>query len=461
MSVSKRTYWIIWLAVTVLLAVYLFLQITGEDKTIYLPGATTHGHYQIEMACSACHADSFGGGKVLQEACMQCHGEELEASDDSHPKSKFTNPRNADRVAKLDARKCITCHTEHKEEITLSMGVTVPDDVCFKCHQDVAEDRPSHTGMGFETCASAGCHNFHDNKALYEDFMAKHLDEADVNEFVTLKTLSTLKEAQALDTYPKEKFPLKPLSASETDQPASIYRDPKIIQDWADTAHSQSGVNCTACHEQKTTEQDKPTWVDKPTHVVCEKCHTNQTKGFLAGKHGMRLAQELSPMTPGHARSQMEKTAHGKELSCVSCHSAHKFETKHAAVEACLSCHDDEHSVAYKQSKHFGLWHKETTGQTDPGTGVSCATCHLPRKEINHEGEKNISVGHNQNDNLRPNEKMLRSVCMQCHGLGFSIDALADPDLIKKNFSEKPGVHIESLDMVKKRLGLKKDVEGM
>jgi hypothetical protein len=74
---------------------------------------------------------------------------------------------------------------------------------------------------------------------------------------------------------------------------------------------------------------------------------------------------------------------------------------------------------------------------------------------------KVIIAEHNQNDNLRPNEKMLRSVCMQCHGLGFSIDALADRELVEKNFSEKPDVHIESLDMVKKRLGLKKDVDGM
>ena len=68
---------------------------------------------------------------------------------------------------------------------------------------------------------------------------------------------------------------------------------------------------------------------------------------------------------------------------------------------------------------------------------------------------------HNQNDNLRPNEKMLRSVCMLCHGLGFSIDALADSKLIENNFSGKPGIHIESLDLVKKRLDLKKDIQGM
>jgi hypothetical protein len=29
--------------------------------------------------------------------------------------------------------------------------------------------------MAFNTCNSAGCHKFHDNRALYEDFLAKHL----------------------------------------------------------------------------------------------------------------------------------------------------------------------------------------------------------------------------------------------------------------------------------------------
>jgi len=38
-------------------------------------------------------------------------------------------------------------------------------------------------------------------------------------------------------------------------------------------------------------------------------------------------------------------------------------------------------------------------------------------------------------------------VCMSCHGLGFSIDALADPELINKNFNGKPAKHVESIDM--------------
>lgn len=458
---NKKVYWILWIFLTFGLAGYLTMQLTGEDKQVFLPGKTSHGHYQIEMVCSACHSEPMGGGAVLQDACMNCHGEELAIADDSHPKTKFTNPRNADRVAVLDARKCITCHIEHREEITMDMGVTLPDDFCYKCHHDVAENRPSHQGMEFSTCASAGCHNFHDNRGLYEDFLAKHLDDPALDQSARLKQLSLFDAYQSLGSYPVDKYPLKVLGTKDADQPEIAGNDPKILQDWLSTSHSQSGVNCSACHEQKPGAAKKAIWVDKPDHKVCEGCHKDQSKGFLSGKHGMRLAQGLPPMTPARARIDMKKTAHDRELTCISCHGAHRFDTRHAAVDACLGCHDDTHSNNYKGTPHFTLWHKESTSQAETGTGVSCATCHMPRKEIKREDKTFVVAEHNQNDNLRPNEKMLRSVCMQCHGLGFSIDALADRKLIAKNFSEKPAFHNESLDLVKKRLDLKKDIEGM
>jgi len=166
-------------------------------------------------------------------------------------------------------------------------------------------------------------------------------------------------------------------------------------------------------------------------------------------------------MDPVLSRLDMKKTAHGKELSCTSCHSSHTFDIKYAAVDACLTCHDDQHSIEYKNSKHFKLWYKEVNGQSDSNTGVSCATCHLPRKEIRYETGQFVLSEHNQNNNLRPNEKMLRSVCMQCHGLEFSIDSLADRKLVDKNFSSKPDIHINSLDLVRQRKDLKKNIEGM
>ncbi|MEM7396814.1 MAG: ammonia-forming cytochrome c nitrite reductase subunit c552, partial [Verrucomicrobiota bacterium] len=127
-------------------------------------------------------------------------------------------------------------------------------------------------------------------------------------------------------------------------------------------------------------------------------------------------------------------TAH-HNLSCVSCHRAHDFDLQWAAVDACLQCHNDAHSTAFRRSPHFKLWEAEIEGRAPAGTGVSCATCHLPRIR-NEAGE--VLVQHNQNDNLRPNEKMIRSVCVNCHGVPFSLEALADAGAIERCFDQAP-----------------------
>jgi hypothetical protein len=85
-------------------------------------------------------------------------------------------------------------------------------------------------------------------------------------------------------------------------------------------------------------------------------------------------------------------------------------------------------------------------------SGVSCATCHLPREIQRQDGKDIVRVQHNQNINLRPRDKMVRSVCLNCHGLGFSLDALADTALVARNFAGSPARHVPSLDMAEKRL---------
>ena len=62
-----------------------------------------------------------------------------------------------------------------------------------------------------------------------------------------------------------------------------------------------------------------------------------------------------------------------------------------------------------------------------------------------------VTTNHNQNDSLRPNEKMIRPVCLDCHGLAFSLDALADTDLVARNFAGKPDVHVESIEWAIRR----------
>lgn len=431
--------WTAWLLLTLMICGYLGYRLLAAetDQSIFLLGDTTHGHHQIELSCSSCHTSAFGGSEVLQNACVDCHGDALTAVDDTHPRTKFTDPRNADRLAHVDARECVACHREHKPELTGPMGVTQPMDVCFHCHQDIAEDRPSHEGMGFDTCASAGCHNYHDNRALYEDFLLGHAQEPPV--LADPRVLERwLDQADTSETA---------LSPAEQDAPQTIELTAGLLEQWHQSAHADAGVNCSGCHAANDTE-----WDPTPDHRVCAECHDDQVAGFLSGMHGMRLDVGLSPMRPEWANQPMQPDAHGRELSCTSCHGDHAFNTTTAAVESCLSCHADDHSLTYEGSPHHQLWVEEQAGAAAPGTGVSCATCHLPRETHRDQGRDIVRVEHNQNRNLRPVEAMARSVCMNCHGLGFTLDALADPDLRANNFRGQPNVHIESIEMAEERL---------
>lgn len=458
------TLWGIWFIATASGALVLVgsMFYGGESRATLLIGETTSGHHQIELACGACHTKEFGGTEAVEKSCHDCHGAELEKVKDSHPLKKFRDPRNAPRLEKLAANKCITCHTEHKPRVTNAMGVTLPEDYCALCHEEVFKNRPSHKGLAFSTCASAGCHNYHDNTALYEDFLEKHASTPwlEANPLSKQRTEDIEIEATG-----------KALTAvADADAPAAHMGDHAVNADWLASSHAKAGVNCSGCHapKQTTSETIAANWVERPGHTQCATCHEGQASSWRAGKHGMRLAESmrletsglfglftdkpLSPMRPELARLPMQSKVAHQDLTCTSCHGAHSFNTVKAQVEACTTCHADDHTQAYFGSKHHDLWKAEVAGTGEKGSGVSCASCHMPRQWIEQGYEEILITNHNQNANLRPNEKMIRSACMDCHGLGFAIDALADKSLVARNFKGKPASHIESIDWVMRRV---------
>ena len=466
---NKKIIWFLWIVISLgLLGYFSYGLVLSQDKSDFLIGHTTYGHYQIEMECSACHTDAFGGEEILQDACVSCHQEELNEAHDSHPKKKFTDPREAYRLEIIDARYCVSCHTEHKKEQTLEMGVSLPKDYCYHCHQDVLENRESHKELPFDSCANAGCHNYHDNRALYESFLVKHanepwlLDDASIpmaNQAKSTKLSESAKSITSLDNH-------------------WANQNPDIEHEFLASAHGKAGMQCSACHQQNEQE-----WVEKPGTQECKTCHVSEYDGFTKGKHGMALLPEGSMdeklISPESASDQYDfkNESLERQHGCTACHGAHSFDTQVAQVSACLTCHNDEHSLAFTNSPHGKLWQNSTKGLVSKDEAVTCATCHMPRTfhtktgmevelsklkrnknlQENSQGlsEKNnivtVKVEHNQNDNLRPNEKMIRSVCMNCHGLEFSIDALADESLIKNNFHGQPAHHVESVDWAVQR----------
>lgn len=440
----KKVVWAIWFFITVAIAGYFgYVMVVAEDKQEILIGDASHGHFQIELSCNACHTDAFGGGEVIQQACEGCHAQELKDAHDSHPRKKFTDPRNADRLEIMDARQCVTCHTEHQKEQTHPMGVTVPDDYCYHCHKEVGEERESHKDLAFDSCASAGCHNYHDNRALYESFLVNNAGGEWLKAIATLPSANHAAQTAKVKSY-------KPSPAIDEGKQAA---HPDIADEWLASAHGQADIGCSGCHTEKTDQQ----WIEKPGLEQCQSCHKQEAQGFLAGKHGMRLAASLEAMTPSQSELPFKTTAMHMEQGCTSCHGAHDFNTQRAAVEACLGCHNDEHSQNFMASPHGQLAMKATlseqSGEWGHESAVTCATCHMPKMiHKSKDKEAKVRIEHNQNAVLRPNEKMIRPVCMECHSLEFSIDALASPELIKNNFSGKPASHVPSVDWARDRV---------
>ena len=510
--------------------------VVGGDRGMLPTGGTTDAHHQIETACETCHAaPPFAGAaaavKAMNKTCRSCHEDELKAAGDSHPGKLFRSPRMAVYREKLDARLCTACHVEHRPEITRAGAVTVAADFCVACHaegeQDVRAARPSHAGLAFDTCASAGCHNYHDNGALYEDFLVKqasrpwvapepvHARSADDRAQALPEGALAIRPAaqtnapavprSGIARRPRQRSPLAwntpvpgPPPAAQTNAPAtprngiarrprqrSPLSDPAARDDWAGSGHAAAGVHCAACHAPDAVEgasraEVEARWIEAPDTGVCEDCHEPEAKTFARGRHGMRrhplIAAPRDPdraleaiglggllpetvaawfadpprparMTVAEARLPMRVDAAPASLDCGACHGPHAVDTRRAAVEACASCHDDAHTRAYFGSAHHTLWQAELAGEAPPGAGVSCATCHMIK--VGRRGK--IVASHNQNDVLRPNEKMIRPVCLDCHGLGFAIDALADADLVARNFRGKPSVHVESIEWALRR----------
>ncbi len=449
---GRKKLWVTWLLSSTLLASWLGYAMFAEhsDRTVFMPGPLSPGHHQLQEACAVCHTDPLGGPEVLQHACVDCHGDERRKPFDSHPVTKFQDPRNADRLENIDALHCVTCHTEHRPEITAKNGVTQPADLCFHCHRDIAKDRPSHSDFPFDGCKTSGCHNFHDNRALYTKFLIKHLDEPETLDTAIVPDTEYVDLLDQLEGYPLDRYPVKPLGRGAADAPSEIARrvDDKVRDDWATTAHARSGVNCTACHEAPPETDGAVRWIDTPGMDACAVCHRLESARFQKGKHGMRLAAGLPPMRVADALLPMREDVAHATLTCNSCHPAHRYDVGQAAVEACLNCHNDTHTLAYRNSPHYALWQQETRGELPAGSGVSCATCHMPRVEFDvNDWLSRVMVDHNQSASLSPNSKMIRTTCLHCHGLAFSIDALADRRLIENNFNGKPSVHVSTMDL--------------
>jgi hypothetical protein len=214
---------------------------------------------------------------------------------------------------------------------------------------------------------------------------------------------------------------------------------------WQGSAHALADVNCSSCHQQKESNA----FVAHPDHESCQSCHESSVDTFLLGKHGIRLLEGMSPLTPAMARLPMKAEAHDQQMTCNACHNVHSVNTVQASVDSCLSCHNDTHSLNYENSRHADLFAADRGLPRPSSQAVSCATCHLPRHNIGSENTPNVVVNHNNTFTLLPRDRMVSEVCMNCHGMEYSYNSIFDDELVTQNFDRPPNQELQTLDMVR------------
>ncbi|MEM9804356.1 MAG: cytochrome c3 family protein [Cyanobacteria bacterium P01_D01_bin.56] len=218
-----------------------------------------------------------------------------------------------------------------------------------------------------------------------------------------------------------------------------------ITSQWRTSAHALNDINCSSCHENKETKE----FMASPNHESCQSCHEQSVETFLLSKHGIRLLEGKSPLSPSMARIPMNHDAMDKQMNCNSCHNVHSANTIEASVDACLTCHNDNHSLNYKNSKHAQLF-SDSQALPRPGAGaVSCSTCHLPRVTHGDGDSSTVKVNHNNTYNLKPQDRMVGDVCMNCHGVEYSYNSIFDPELVEANFDRPPTLEMETFDLMR------------
>ena len=157
--------------ICLLLIAWFIAAFTLEQRTIFLPGTTSEGHFLFEASCQSCHE---GFKPVSNETCMRCH--EAEMAADTHGAKKFRDPRWAELLDRIDVLTCTACHEEHVH--MFGRGVHLKPDLCMSCHEGIIQgDMVSHEGFAPDGCWTGGCHNFHDHRSISTGFLLDNLDQ--------------------------------------------------------------------------------------------------------------------------------------------------------------------------------------------------------------------------------------------------------------------------------------------
>ena len=271
--------------------------------------------------------------------------------------------------------------------------MTLPADFCAACHQDVARERPSHAGFAFDGLRRA-------RGATASTTTAGSTRASSPGTSTSPRCSPRRACPRARRRRPEGHVAAaRRRTRRRPRAPRRARRGPRVGGQRARAGRRR----CAACHDVP----DGATGMGMERPARRRRLRRAATPHELARLRPRPARDARAP--PGSRRSRprwprlpMRPEARDVPLGCESCHGAHAYDTRQAAVDACLGCHDDRHSRAYQATRHF---HRSGSARSRarprPGSGVSCATCHLPRRVDRQRGADVIRVDHDQNDNLQ------------------------------------------------------------
>ncbi len=214
---------------------------------------------------------------------------------------------------------------------------------------------------------------------------------------------------------------------------------------------------CGECHEGYgeelgKTQHGKAAFANQAAHpdAGCETCHgpgslhVEDPEAFQPRVSGLSVADQSKLCTSCHdGGSQFfwAGSAHeSRDLSCLSCHSVHSFESERAqlktetAMEQCFSCHSDVRAETWKRSHHpiregqIGCddCHNPHGAQSPKlvnaaSTNDQCYSCHAEKRgpflwehPPVRENCTNCHTPHGSN-HLKLQKTSVPYICQQCH----------------------------------------------
>ncbi len=229
--------------------------------------------------------------------------------------------------------------------------------------------------------------------------------------------------------------------------------NPGLTQEWNNSQHGQSGVNCLDCH--KAEKGDKDAFMHKKQLISiivspkdCSRCHTTEFEemdgshhshagrilasldnllGEVVGGpaavnagcrqcHGAKIevGKDGKPSTETWPNTGIGRlNPDGSEGSCTACHGRHRFSKAQARTpDTCGKCHvgpDHPQIEVYNESKHgiiyrakvdeMNLESDKWVAGVDYSAAPTCATCHMSRAG---DQPKTHNVGDRISWTLRP-----------------------------------------------------------